>query len=122
MARAAAYAGKELIINSKTYFIGLFRWPVTDDPESYFAALMVNVGGDNWSTLVQLPPMTALGQTKGAQATMADILTQFNAKIAETNPPSNGSIPSETDTWIQRMKKLFDNVKVENGKIVTVPL
>ena len=117
MAHAQAYAGKDLVINGKKFFLGLFKNPDQDEPESYFAALLLETGNDTWKNLLQLPPMPIANPTKGAAATMNDILNLVNAKVVESAPPIGGS-PVETDTWIQRLKKLFDGVLVVDGKIV----
>lgn len=115
MSRAASYVGKELVINGKKFYIGLYKWPVQDDPESYFAALLHDKGSDQWETLIQLDPMPIDAPIKGAAATMNDILNVFNAKIAAMQSQPNNTI----EPWISRLKKQFDNVVVKDGKIVT---
>jgi len=118
MPHATAYAGKDFTINGHNFYVGLFRWPVQNDPESYFAALLMDKGGDQWETIIQLLPMPIASPAKGAQATMTDILTQFNAKIAEVAPANT----SNDLAWIQRLKKLFDGLTVVDGKIVSTGL
>src|SRR5689334_14727251 len=111
MSHATPYAGKEIVFNGIKLFVGLFKWPVSDDQESYFAALMQVNSDGSWTTIVQLEPMPISPVTKGATATMNDILTVFNQKASTLATPSE--IP-----WIERLKKLFDNVTVVDGKIV----
>ena len=56
-----------------------------------------------------------------AAATMADILAQFNAKLATVTPGTIGQPATDATPWIERLKKLFDGVTVADGKIVTTP-
>jgi len=113
MARAQSFAGTEFTIAGKQLFVGLFAWPDASMPETYFADIMVSDGADNWTSLLQLPPITKDQQTTTPLATAVSIFGQFNAKITELV----GAPVSDQQSWNLELKKFFDSIVIENNLI-----